>query len=44
MILKDDVGQAKATTRDLPSFEHTYGKFVLKDPIGVQQRKPCSNA
>lgn len=39
LILKDDVGRPKRTTRDLPPEQHTYGKTIPRDKYGVQQRK-----
>jgi hypothetical protein len=39
LILKDDVGLAKRTTRDLPAEAHIYGKSIPRDPVGVQQCK-----
>jgi hypothetical protein len=39
LIIKDDIGKAKRTTRDLPPSDFTYGLVVAKDPVGVQERK-----
>ena len=39
LILKDDVGQSKRTTRDLPKSSFDYGKAIPRDPVGVQNCK-----
>lgn len=39
LIIKDDIGKARRTTRDLPPEGSTYGLVVPKDPVGVAQRK-----
>ena len=32
LLLKDDVGRSKPTTRDLPNDTFTYGKPEIRDP------------
>lgn len=39
LILKDDVGKAKRSTRDLPGKNFNYGKAIPRDPVGVQNCK-----
>ena len=36
LILKDDIGRARRTTRDLPPSDFSYGLTIPKDPVGVQ--------
>jgi len=36
LILKDQVGKARRTTRDLPGEDFTYGRAIPRDPVGVQ--------
>ena len=35
LLLKDDVGKAKPSTRNLPTKSHTYGKPEIRDKEGV---------
>ena len=35
LIIKDDVGRAKRSTRDLPPEGSSYGLVIPKDPYGV---------
>lgn len=35
LLLKDDVGKSKPTTRNLPMASHTYGKPEIRDKEGV---------
>ena len=35
LLLKDDVGKSKPSTRMLPNYGHTYGKPEIKDKEGV---------
>ena len=37
LLLKDDVGRAKPSTRNLPGSFHTYGKAEVRDKEGVSQ-------
>ena len=37
LLLKDDVGKSKPSTRNLPSEFHTYGKPEIRDKEGVGQ-------
>ena len=39
LILKDSVGKAKRTTRDLPPSHFDFGKKIPRDPVGVQNCK-----
>ena len=39
LLLKDDVGRAKPSTRNLPSGPHTYGKAEIRDKEGVGKGK-----
>ena len=39
LILKDDVGKAKRSTRDLPHSEFVFGQKIPRDPVGVHQCK-----
>lgn len=39
LILKDDVGKAKRSTRDLPQDHFFFGKVIPRDPVGVQKCK-----
>ena len=39
LILKDEVGKARRTTRDLPPKDFTYGRAIPRDPVGVQRCK-----
>lgn len=43
LVLKDEVGQAKRSTRKLPFQGHTYGKQIPKDKHGVSICKLFSN-
>ena len=43
LVLKDEVGQAKRSTRKLPFQGHTYGKQIPKDKHGVSVCKNFSN-
>ena len=36
MLVKDDVGKAKPSTRPLPPAEHTFGLLVKRDEVGVK--------
>lgn len=42
LILKDDIGKPKPSTRNLPAEHHCYGKAIPRDPVGVQQCKRLS--
>lgn len=35
LLLKDDVGRPKPTTRDLPTYQHAYGHSAIPDKEGV---------
>ena len=37
LLVKDDVGRAKPSTRDLPPNTFSYGKAAVPDPEGVSQ-------
>ena len=37
LLLKDDVGRPKPSTRTLPHNRHTYGKPEIRDKEGVGQ-------
>jgi hypothetical protein len=37
LLVKDDVGKCKPSTRDLPAENHAYGKNIEKDPEGVAE-------
>jgi hypothetical protein len=37
MLLKDDVGKSKPTTRDLPSEQFVYGRPEIRDPEGASE-------
>lgn len=39
LLLKDDVGRSKPTTRHLPDRSFTYGKAEIRDDEGVGQGK-----
>ena len=39
LLLKDDVGKAKPTTKKLPKNSFTYGKAEYRDPEGAQESK-----
>ena len=39
LLVHDDVGQAKPSTRYLPSQQHAYGKPQKKDPEGASKGK-----
>lgn len=39
LLIKDDVGKAKHSTRDLPQENHVFGLQVPRDPVGVSTRK-----
>ena len=39
LLRKDDVGMAKMSTRDLPTFGHSYGLPGARDSEGVKHRK-----
>ena len=39
LLRKDDVGMAKESTRDLPSFGHAYGLPGARDSEGVKHCK-----
>ena len=39
LVLKDDVGRSKRTTRDLPREQHTYGAPIIHDAVGVSRCK-----
>ena len=39
LIIKDDIGKAKRSTRDLPPEGSAYGLVIPKDPVGVAQCK-----
>lgn len=42
LLVKDDVGHAKPTVRDLPPEGFAYGKADEPDPEGVSQSKLSS--
>ena len=42
LLVKDDVGQPKQPTRDLPAFGHSYGRPGDRDPEGVAKCKNSS--
>ena len=44
LLVKDDVGRAKPTVRDLPSEGHAYGLQGEQDLEGVSESKCCPNA
>ena len=35
LILKDDIGKSKRSTRNLPPVDFAYGLSIPKDPVGV---------
>jgi len=37
LLLKDDVGKPKPTTRRLPDYSFTYGKAEIRDKEGVTE-------
>ncbi len=39
LLVKDDVGRAKHTTRKLPNERHTFGKAETRDPENAGQGK-----
>lgn len=39
LLLKDDIGKSKRSTRDLPKEGHTFGLQGPRDPCGVGARK-----
>ena len=39
LLVKDDVGMAKPTTRRLPNETHTFGKAEIRDPENAGQGK-----
>lgn len=39
LLVKDDVGKSKPTTRDLPGEGFAFGKSNEKDPEGVAEGK-----
>lgn len=39
LLVKDDVGRAKPSTRDLPPSSFAYGKAAVPDAEGVSQGK-----
>ena len=39
LLVKDNVGRAKPSTRDLPPNNFAYGKAAIPDAEGVSQRK-----
>ena len=39
LLLKDDVGRSKTSTRDLPQTGHVFGLKGTRDPVGVSERK-----
>ena len=39
LLVKDDVGRAKNTTRRLPHDMHTFGKAEIRDPENAGQGK-----
>jgi Domain of unknown function (DUF4483) len=39
LLLKDDIGRSKPTTRELPQNEHAYGHAAIPDKEGVGARK-----
>ena len=40
LLVKDDIGKAKRTTRKLPNEDHAYGKADKKDPEGANAGTP----
>lgn len=43
MLLKDDVGKARPSTRELPTDKHAYGYACKPDKEGVGACKRCIN-
>ena len=43
LLVKDDVGKSKRSTRDLPAEGHTFGLRGPRDPVGVSARKLLEN-
>jgi hypothetical protein len=39
LLLKDDIGRSKPTTRALPTGNHTYGKPEIRDKEGAGEGK-----
>jgi len=39
LLLRDDIGRSKFSTRDLPGYGHSFGRPNKPDPIGVGGRK-----
>jgi hypothetical protein len=39
LLLKDDVGRSKPSTRDLPYQEFTYGRAEIRDQEGASEGK-----
>ena len=39
LLVKDDIGRAKPSVRDLPDYKHTYGHAAIPDKEGVGQCK-----
>ena len=39
LLLKDDVGKSKPTTRRLPNERHTFGKAEVRDAEGADKGK-----
>lgn len=37
LLLKDDIGKPRRTTRELPTYGHSYGHAALPDKEGVGQ-------
>ena len=37
LLVKDDIGRAKPSVRDLPDYKHTYGHAAIPDKEGVGQ-------
>lgn len=37
LLLKDDVGRPKPSTRDLPYQDFTYGRAEIRDPEGASE-------
>lgn len=35
LLLKDDIGKSRRTTRELPTYGHAYGHAALPDKEGV---------
>ena len=44
LLRKDDVGMSKLSTRDLPTFGHSYGLPGARDNEGVKHRKYIDRA